>query len=228
MARHLHNELERLEKSLLSLSGYVEENFHQALRCIRQRDMELAEQVIANDADIDRMEVELEEDCLKTLALHQPVANDLRFVIAILKINNDLERVGDLAANIAKRVHYLARHLPITLPDDLHTLADWVWNQLRQSINAFVEQDVEAARRLCNGTDRETDRLQRIVLADLVRQMHKTPERLDCFLQLMWIARALERIGDHAENIAEDVVYSSEGEIIRHRCKKIFDPSEGQ
>ena len=179
--------------------------------------MDLAERVIDGDADVDRREVELEEECLKALALHQPVASDLRFVTACLKIDNDLERIGDLAVNIAGRVISLcARSSGLTTPAGIERMLEVTARMLKECIDSFVRGDAVLARQVC-ATDDEVDRLNRRIISDLLEQMHRDDGTIEDALDLISISKALERIADHATNIAEDVVYLVEGDIVRHR-----------
>lgn len=178
--------------------------------------MDLGELVIDGDQEIDRREVELEDDCLKVLALHQPVATDLRFVAAVLKINNDLERIGDLAVNIAERSISLMSTTPSPVPSQFRTMMERVASMLRRSIRAFVSGDPELAREILEEDD-EVDRLNRDAIKDILARMHESPGEIEALVQLFSVSKGLERIGDHATNIAEDVVYMVEGDIIRHQ-----------
>jgi len=217
MAQHLQREIEILKKKILTLGAAVEESLRIAVRSVAERDADLADKVIRTDAQIDQSEVDLEEDCLKILALHQPVAIDLRFIIAVLKINNDLERIADLAANIAERAHFLSTRAQITIPYDLGGLADKAQEMLRNSLDALVNLDATLARRVC-ATDDEVDAINRDMY-DLVKQAIRAhPEHLDILIPYLSISRNLERIADHATNIAEDVIYMTEGIIARHRA----------
>jgi len=224
MATLLTHEIERLKKDLLALSALVEERLYAAARAVEARDRELAQQVIDGDDDIDRAEVELEEACLKVLALHQPVAGDLRFVVMALKIDNDLERVGDMAVNIAKRARHLAKRPAITAPLDIHAMTDKVWRQLKKSLDAFVRSDPSAAREVLR-EDESTDDLYKSGRRVLIATMREHPESVDALVDYLWVLRSCERIGDHATNIAEDVIYLVEGAIARHK-KLAAEPPE--
>ena len=217
MSKHLRRDLEGLEKKLLYLAGQVEEAVRRSIAALLERRTETAEKVIVGDAEIDRREVELEEECLKALALHQPVATDLRFVTACLKIDNDLERIGDLAANVAKRVLSLTG-MPnsIPVPDRFRGMLDTCARMLRESIDAFVRGDADLARKVCEEDDR-VDSDNRSIIQSLLREMHRDPTCIDQAVELVSISKSLERIADHATNIAEDVVYMVEGDIIRHQ-----------
>jgi phosphate transport system protein len=196
----------------------VEEAVRRSITALLERRVDLARKMIAGDEEIDRREVELEEDCLKVLALHQPVATDLRFVAACLKIDSDLERIGDLAANIGKRVVslYASTDVSIEVAPTFHEIMETSARMLRESIDAFVRGDAAAARRVCEEDD-IVDRGNRQIIAELLWRMHADPACIDQAVELVSISKALERIADHATNIAEDVVYLVEGEIVRHR-----------
>jgi len=215
MPHHLQREIEKLKKKILALCATVEKNVRLAVKSIEDRDAALAEEVIRQDPEIDQAEVDLEEDCLKILALHQPVAIDLRFIIAVLKINNDLERIGDLAVNLAERAQFLSTKPRIAIPFDLETLADKTQNMLRRSIDSLVNLNAALARDVCR-TDDEVDNINR-QMYDLVKDAIRThPEQVEIIIPYLSISRYLERIADHATNIAEDVIYMIEGIIARH------------
>ncbi len=220
MTTHLRRDVEELERQLLYLAAQVEQAVRHSLTSVLEGDTELALSVIEGDAEIDRREVQLEEDCLKILALHQPVATDLRFVASCLKINNDLERVGDLACNIAERARSLSAMTVKLLPvsTKLHTMMETTTEMLRKSLDAFVKPDAKAARLICDRDD-EVDDANREVIEHLLVVMHEEPDKVDQAMELISISKNLERIADHATNIAEDVVYMVEGDIVRHRLK---------
>jgi phosphate transport system protein len=220
MSKHLERDLQGLERRLLFLAGQVEEAVRRSVTALMQRRGDLAEKVIDGDREIDQREVELEEECLKILALHQPVASDLRFIVACVKINSDLERIGDLASNIAERVSSLTSLGPIPVPARFRDIVERAAQMLRESIDAYVRGDARAARRVCQADD-EVDRANREIIAELLDRMHGDPAGLDQSLELFSISKSLERIADHATNIAEDVVYMVEGDIIRHRLRPV-------
>jgi phosphate transport system protein len=215
MTQHLENELSKLKRRLLSLSAAVEDAVNLAVQAVHTRDLALAQQVIAADRVIDLTEVDLEEECLKILALHQPVAIDLRFIIAALKINNDLERIGDMAVNIAQRGLYLAAEKPVPLAAELPEMALKAQTMLHQSLDALVNMDGDLARVVC-GADDAVDIETREFADRLKREIRRTPERLEELVQLLFVSRHIERIADLATNIAEDVIYTVDGEIVRH------------
>jgi phosphate transport system protein len=215
MSVHLQREFNNLKKQVLSLSALVEDQVETAVRALMDRDEELARQVEARDAEIDHREVEVEEECLKTLALYQPVANDLRFVVAALKINNDLERIGDLAVNVARKVLHVAQEEPFEIPFDLPGMWQKTQGMLRDSIDALVNLDGPLANKVC-ARDSEVDAMKRDNRRKAEAVLRQDPRRTPVILNLMAVSRNLERIADHATNIAEDVIYLVEGRIIRH------------
>ncbi len=216
MKRHLQVELEKIKKRILLIAGLAEESVQKAVKALKSRDLNLAEEIIAGDQAINEMEVEIEEDCLKILALHQPVAVDLRFIVAVIKINNDLERVGDMAVNIAERVLIVAKPRPVSLLFDFDEMALKVERMLKMSLDSLVNGDVDMAYRV-GLMDDEVDTLNQRCY-DLVKEaLQREPDRANRFINLLLIARHLERVADHATNIAEEVIYMIEGEIHRHK-----------
>jgi phosphate transport system protein len=218
MPKHLQNDLERLKKSVLDIGTMVEEALSNAITSLNQRDRALAEAVIEGDHQIDRKEVWIEEDCLKILALHQPVAKDLRYVVAVLKLNNDLERVGDLAVNIAQRTLSLTSMEPVLIPEDLFLMARKATEMVKRSFDSLIESDTHLATEV-GVADDEVDGLNRRLFAVLQEKIKKTPERMEQYIHLLSVTRYLERIADQATNIAEDVIYMVEGEVVRHHGK---------
>ena len=216
MSQVFINEVEKLKKQILVLSAQVEESVILAVKALLTRDEELAQQVIRGDFDVDQVEVEVEEEALKILALHQPVATDLRFLTAVLKINNDLERIGDLATNIARRAVKICKQPALTMPDELGRAATRARDMVHDSLNAFVNFDAGPAREVC-GSDEEVDRLCKQVRQFVEVQIQKHPAGISGYLDMLLASRNIERIGDHATNIAEDVIYLVEGVIVRHR-----------
>ncbi|MBE7558953.1 phosphate signaling complex protein PhoU [bacterium] len=216
MSVHLHRDIERLKKKVLSLGAMVEEAISAAIAALLSRDEKAAKRVIASDREIDQMEVEVEEDCLKILALYQPVASDLRFVIAVLKMNNDLERMGDLAANIAKRAVEIMRQPGVELPAELPTMARNAQAMVKSSLDALVNMDATLARQVCAGDD-ELDGFRKRMQRRVLDEIRAHPDDAEALMGLSNIFRHLERLGDMATNIAEDVIYLVEGEITRHR-----------
>ncbi len=213
--QHLRREVDRLKRKLLALSAYVEESVQRAVKAVSERDEKLAQRVIDTDFEIDEMEVDVEEDCLKILALHQPVAIDLRFIIAVLKINNDLERIGDLAVNIAERAVSLSKRDKINSPFDFQTMAERVQKMLQKALDALVNADAKLAREVLVSDD-EIDEMNRQMYDSIKMGIRQDPDNVDTLIQVLAISRNLERIADHTSNIAEDVIYMVDGDIIRH------------
>jgi len=219
MPLHLQREIEGLKKEILSLGAMVELSGREATLAIETGDEVLARNVIEKDVKIDQKEVEVEESCLKILALYQPVAIDLRFIIAVLKINNDLERVGDLAVNIGERAVFLASKPKVSVSLDFAGMANKAQLMLKESLDALVNMSADLAREVC-ASDDEIDTMNRqmyLILQDGIRQH---PEQLESLIHLLSASRHLERIADHATNIAEAVIYMIEGEIVRHKTEE--------
>jgi len=219
MTLHFQREIERLKTNLLSLSALVEDTLHRAITSLRERDGALARIIIDNDPDIDLREVDIEEECQKILALHQPVAHDLRFLIACLKINAELERIGDAAVNIAERVVFLVTQEPIEVPFDYMGMANKAELMLHNSLDALVNLNVSLAYDVIDDDD-EVDAYNREAYVQIENCIQKNPSLASCYTHLLGISRHIERIADHATNIAEDVVYLIEGTIIRHRTEE--------
>jgi len=216
MPRHLQREIERLKKKILELSALVEDSVRKAVKSIAERNADIAQKIIDTDQAIDQMEVDIEEDCLKILALNQPVAIDLRFIVAVLKINNDLERVGDLASNIAERAIFLSGRVKIDIPFDYPGMTELAQSMLKKSLDALVNMDSKMAREVLI-TDDRIDSMHREMYFQIAEGIRKNPEQLDSYINLLAVSRQLERIADHATNIAEDAIYMIDGEIVRHR-----------
>ena len=215
MGRHLDKEIEKLKRDTLGLSALVEENVHKAIASIETADLRLAEYVIESDTRIDEMEVDIEEECLKILALHQPVAIDLRFIVGVLKLNNDLERIADLAVNMAEQARPLIAAGARGLPAKIREMARAVASMLGGSLDALVNLDTNAAWAVCAADD-AVDNLHRETYGTIKTEIQKDPSRTDVLIHHLSVSRYLERIADHATNIAEDVIYLVEGDIVRH------------
>jgi phosphate transport system protein len=218
MAIHMMRDLEHLKKQVLAVGTLVEEATDKAIAALVDRRPALAEEVIHGDDRIDRKEVEVEEECLKMLALHQPVAADLRFIITVLKVNNDLERMGDLAVNVAERAAFIATHEPLPLRVDFPAMGDLVRGMLRDGLDALVRLDTDTARSVWSRDDQvdAANRNIRESIEDLMESDSTTVERA---LHTLSASRNLERIADHATNIAEDVLFMVLGEVARHRFR---------
>ena len=216
MSLHLRREIEKMKKMILSLSARVEENVQRAARSISRRDPDLAQEIIDNDPDIDQTEVDVEEECLKILALHQPVAHDLRYIIATLKINNDLERIGDLTVNIAQGCQFLIDHPRVEVPFDFTTMARKAQQMVGNALDALVNEDPEMARDVINA-DEEVDEMHSRMYEIVERTSRENAKSVPSLIRFLTVSHNLERIADHATNIAEDVIYMSQGKIIRHQ-----------
>jgi phosphate transport system protein len=216
LGRHFVRDLEGLWGSVLRLAAIVEDALNRSVRALCDGRSDLAQEVGVEDRVVDRWEVQIERECLKVLALHQPVASDLRRVAAVLKISGDLERMGDLARHIAKRVEKLAVDpLAFPVPQPLEGLATEAMTQVHDSLDALTGCDAALARAVI-AADLNVNRRYRAVLKQLKQSIREHPGRIDNWLRLVNTARNLERIADHAANIAESVIYLKEGDIIRH------------
>ncbi len=218
MTIHFVREIDKIKTRILSLSAYVEESVTMAVKALITRDGNLAREVIQRDFKIDEAEVELEEECLKLLALYQPVAHDLRFIIAILKINNDLERIGDQAVNIAYRAEVFSRREKIEIPDIMLTMAEKTKSMLRLGLDALINLDVKRANDVCKSDD-VIDNMHHDIYSLVKNEVTKHPEHFSTLFKFTEISHQLERIADLATNIAEEVIYMVEGQIARHRGK---------
>jgi phosphate transport system protein len=228
MSRHSHhfeNQLETLRKMLLSIGALAEQSVDKSLKSLSGRDFDLAMEVIKSDERIDQAEVELEEECLKTLALYQPVATDLRLIVAILKMNNDLERIADMAVNLAERSIDLQKYGQFELPSTFKDMASKALWMLKASLDTFVGQDSKLAREIC-ATDEDVDDALKEMYQIVQEEVRKNPNDIQKMLYILSASRYLERIADLATNIAEDVVYIVEGKIIRHRTEIDKPPTE--
>lgn len=216
MAKHLEKELERLKKLVYSLSARVEEQLELAVKSLQENDTDLAQQVIDNDELVDDLEVEVEEECLKALALYQPVAIDLRFITSVLRMNSDLERIGDLAADIAKNGIAINKASKPKIPLDLHQMSYLVKMIVRKSLDALVNIDTYLAREVLED-DIAINDMKAEMKAEIIEALHREPEHAESLITLLAVTNRMERIGDHACNIAEDVIYMVEADIIRHQ-----------
>lgn len=215
MSKHLDVEMEKLKSKLLSLTGMVEEGLEKAMRSFENRDKALAKEAFEQDHLIDELEVEIEEDCLKIFALHQPVAIDLRYLVGALKMNNDLERIGDLSVNIAERGYFLTKRPEITAPFDFKTMSEKTHSMLKRAIDALINMDDEAAQQIILD-DQEVDAINKEMYTMVFKRIKESPEDVECLIQYLAISRCLERIADYTTNIAEDVIYMVHGKIVRH------------
>ena len=215
MTKHFRKELETIKKRILTLGSMVEDLVHDSVQAVDRVDADLADHIIKKDSEIDETEVDIEEECLKVLALHQPVAVDLRFIIAVIKINNELERIGDQAVNIAQRVQVIAKRPKPPFWFDYSEMGEKAQKMLRMSLDALVNLDVDLAYRVITMDD-EVDRIKSDAYDKIKQAIQDLPERVGYYINLLLISRHLERLADHATNIAEEVIYLVEGEIFRH------------
>ncbi len=215
MTKRFHKELEKTNKMILSLGAMAEERLHLAIRAVSSKDATIAEKIIQSDYEIDEMEVEIEEECLKILALYQPVAIDLRFLIAMIKINNDLERIGDETVNIAQRVGIISKWKDPQTTYDYSKMAEKTKKMLKMSLDSLVNMDTDLAFKV-SILDDEVDDIENDVYDHVKTAINNKADKGGYLINLFLISRHLERIADHATNIAEEVIYMIEGEIIRH------------
>jgi len=223
MSKHLTRDLEDLHRKVMGMAARVEEAIYAALKSLQSREPLAARGVIAGDETVDRLENAIYEECLRLIALHQPVAIDLRQIAATFMVTTDLERMGDLAVDIAERAEALAGLPPLlgNAADDplsakLQRMTDIATGMVRQVLDAFVNMDGPLARRVIR-TDSEVDRYHADIIGEVIARMRKSPEAVEAGLSLFSAVRHLERIADHATNIAEDVIYLVDGEVVRHR-----------
>lgn len=215
MTKHFRKELENIKKRILTLGSMVEDLVHTSVQAVDRVDADLADRIIKRDHEINETEVDIEEECLKVLALHQPVAVDLRFIIAVIKINNELERIGDQAVNIAQRVQVIAKRPKPPFWFDYSEMGEKAQKMLRMSLDALVNLDVDLAYRVIT-LDDEVDQIKSEAYDKIKQAIQDLPERVGYYINLLLISRHLERLADHATNIAEEVIYLVEGEIFRH------------
>ena len=215
MQRHFDQELAQLKEQLLRMGSVVERQIFRAMQSLVERDSELAHGVVVHDHDVNRLDVDLDDACIKLLALHQPTARDLRFITTAMKISSELERMGDLAENIARRAIELNEEPQLKSYIDLPRMGDWTMRMVQECLNAFVNSDSKLARKVCNDDD-YVDNLNEQLFRELLSFMLENPKTITRAIRLTFVAKSLERIADHATNIAELVVYMVEGKNIRH------------
>ncbi len=220
VGRHFLRDLEGLWEGVLKLAAVVEETLNRSIQALCDGRADLAEEIRGQEKAVDHWEARIERECLKVLALHQPVASDLRRVAAVLKISGDLERMGDLSRHIAKRVKKLSTDpLAFPIPQPLESLAHEALTRVRESLDALTQGDTTLAREVI-AADKKVDRLYRSVLKGIKQSIREHPDRVDNWLRLINTARNLERIADHATNIAEAVIYLKEGEVVRNALSR--------
>lgn len=215
MSGHLSRELEKIKKEILSLGAMVEHRFQRAVYAVKSGDTKLAQKIIDSDFEIDEREIEIEEECLKILALHQPVATDLRFLVAVIKINNDLERIADYACNISRRFIF-SSHDPGRFTFDYTSMSEQTARMLKKSLDALVKMDVDMAYEV-RDMDAVVNDLRNKAYDTMKQNIIEHPQMVGEIINMYLISRHMERIGDHCTNIAEEVIYLIEGEIVRHR-----------
>ena len=219
MERHFEHKLQQLMEQLLLMGGRAEGIVQKAIQSLERRDDALARQVLADDEAIDRMEIDIEERCVHLLALQQPLARDLRFITAALKISNDLERVGDHGVNIAECALRLNAEPQLKPLVDIPRMEKLATRMLHEALDAFVQRDAETARRLVRSDD-EVDQLNRQLFRELVSYMIESPSTITRAMELILVARNLERVADLATNVAEEVVFIAEARIIKHHAEE--------
>ncbi len=215
MQRHFHEELDHLKQTLLAMGALVEDQIRRAMRALTDRDDVLAKNVIDRDREVNTYDVEVDEKCVELLALHQPTAIDLRFITTAMKIVTDLERIGDQAVNIAQRALELNLEPQLKPYIDLPRMADQAQRMVKDSLDAFVARDTALARRVC-ADDAPVDALNHQIFRELLTFMMEDPKTIPRALRLILIARFLERVADHATNIAEMVIYLVDSKMVRH------------
>ena len=219
--RHFQDELDQLKDRLLAMGGLAEERVRLAVKGLVDRDHDLIDQVlIGGDEPVNKLHIEIDNRCFKLLALHQPMAVDLRAIVAAVKINTDLERVGDLAINIAEAVRRYMRHPPVKELIDIPRMADIAQRMLRNALDAFVRRDIELAHGVLNEDD-TLDALKTQVFRELLTYMLQDPHTIEPSLDLILVSRHLERIGDHATNVAEDVIFMVSARDVRHHAGEV-------
>lgn len=216
MSKHLQRDLEKLHSQLLNLFGVIEQMIDQAARALCERQINLVETVLLTDREVNEADVQIEEDCLKILALHQPVAADLRRIATVMKVNTDLERIGDLAKNIAERAQGLGDYPYFPIPEQLSEMVRQAVMMVRMAIDAFVNSDTALAKKVIQ-YDSAVDNNNRTIIVELKELMKKDTALIEPALHCFSASRHIERIADHAENIAEEVVYLVDGDIVRHK-----------
>jgi phosphate transport system protein len=217
MVPHFQEELEQLKTRLLEMGGLAEDRVRTVLRALVDRDSALVDRVLAGDGPINRLHIELDNRCFKLLALHQPMAVDLRAIVSAVELNTDLERVGDLSINIAEAVRRYFQHPPVKELIDIPRMADIAQRMLRDALDAYVRRDTTLARSVLNEDD-VLDALKTQVFRELLTYMLQDPSTIEPALDLILISRHLERIGDHATNVAEDVIFMVSAEDVRHHA----------
>ncbi len=217
---HFQEELEQLKGRLLEMGGLAEEQVRASVQALVEREAALVERVLASDGPINQLHIEIDSRCFKLLALHQPMAVDLRAIVSAVKINTDLERVGDLAINIAEAGRRYMRHAPVKALIDIPRMADIAQWMLRNALDSYVRRDTKLAHDVLNEDDR-LDALKTQVFRELLTYMLQDTSTIEPALDLILISRHLERIGDHATNVAEDVIFMVSARDVRHHAGEV-------
>ena len=212
---HFQEELEQLKTRLLEMGGLAEDRVRSAVQALVERDASLVERVLAGDGPINQLHIEIDQRCFTLLALRQPMAVDLRAIVSAVKINTDLERVGDLAVNIAEAVRRYLRHPPVKELIDIPRMAEIAQRMLRHALDSYVRRDMDMAQGVLNEDD-TLDALKTQVFRELLTYMLQDPSTIEPALDLILMSRHLERIGDHATNVAEDVIFMVSARDVRH------------
>ncbi len=222
MERHFDEEMTALKEKILRMGAMVEEQIQNAIKALVDRNSDLAHQVIANDHRVNALDVEIDEECHRLIALHQPMARDLRFLTTAMKITTELERMSDMAENICERALELNQEPQLKPYIDLPRMAHWAQRMVKESLDAFVNHDSALARKVCADDD-AIDNLTKQIFRELLSYMLEDPQTVTRAIRVSFVSKYIERVADHATNVAEMVVYMVEGKIIRHMAP----PTEG-
>jgi phosphate transport system protein len=223
MHRHFEEDLSELKQKLLTMGSLVERALHQSVKALVERDAQLGLQIFEGEEAINLLQIEIDDRAMRLLALQQPMATDLRLIASAVKINNDLERIGDLCVNIAQRVLSLINQAPISPMIDLPRMASLAEKMLHDALDAFVNRNADLARTVLESDDK-VDRLRDEIFQELVRFMTSHPDAVQRGIDLLLISRNIERVADHATNIAEDVIYVVAGRDVRHHIEETIRP----
>jgi phosphate transport system protein len=223
MHRHFEEDLTELKQKLLTMGSLVERALHQSVKALVERDAQLGLQIFEGEEAINLLQIEIDDRAMRLLALQQPMATDLRLIASAVKINNDLERIGDLCVNIAQRVLSLINQAPISPMIDLPRMASLAEKMLHDALDAFVNRNADLARTVLESDDK-VDRLRDEIFQELVRFMTSHPDAVQRGIDLLLISRNIERVADHATNIAEDVIYVVAGRDVRHHIEETIRP----
>ncbi len=218
MNTYLQKEIGKIKKEILALGALVEDRFKESAKAVKTNNAELARSIIEKDIEIDTREIEIEEECLKLLALYQPVATDLRLIVVVIKINNDLERIGDLCANISQRLLTASKVLPVSYNYDYSFMTEKTAEMFKMSLDSLVTMDIDIAYQVLD-MDEYINHMRNEAFGQMKKAVKSDPKNVGKIVNMYLISRHIERIGDHVTNIAEEVIHLVEGEIIRHKNK---------